>query len=627
MQKKQILKSPRKDDRKVMTWDCIYFGSYPQSDATGKTKEPIKWRVLSVKGNDAFLVADLNLDMQQYNETKEAVTWETCTMRSWLNGYGSDYNVCGIDYSEHSFMNRAFTPVEQEAIMVTNVINYDNPVYKTKGGNDTQDKVFLLAYQEVTKASLGFDPKDDNFNDARMPKQSAYVEAGGSIYHDVKVGYNNRLDWWLRTPGEFEDKAMITYNIGITMDCGLNADRCDNAVRPALHLNLAHTDCWSYAGTVSSKDLEYLRVSKGRTSYEVGDVLSLENLTVTALYSDDDDKKVTNYTTNVADIDMSVEGMKELVISYNEKGITKTATVDIEVTQRGSESIVVDRELLDSLHNPRTDWKGIVTWDCVYFGNYPQSDITGQTKEPIKWRVLSVEGNDAFLVADKNLDVRRYNDTDEGVTWETCTIRSWLNGYGSDSNICGTDFSENNFIDCAFTDEEQKAIKTTLVVNEDNWEHKTPGGNNTKDKVYLLSVAEVHTSFYGFSLDVGRSHDCAALRIDTAYVAAGGTFGSERERYAGKGSEWALRTPGSSPDTMASVLCNGMKFDSGTHFGMEDTSVCPAIHLNLAATNCWSYVGTVDSDEAPDTLGGKLSLVKRVATRRVRQAMLQKEFS
>ena len=72
-------------------YDCVWFGRYPQSDATGVKKEAIKWRVLSVYGNDAFLIADCNLDCQPYNTTRTDVTWETSTIRSWLNGYNAGY--------------------------------------------------------------------------------------------------------------------------------------------------------------------------------------------------------------------------------------------------------------------------------------------------------------------------------------------------------------------------------------------------------------------------------------------------------------------------------------------------------------------------------------------------------
>lgn len=111
-----------------------------------------------------------------------------------------------------------------------------------------------------------------------------------------------------------------------------------------------------------------------------------------------------------------------------------------------------------SVSNPRTT-NGVSTWDCIYFGNYYQSNSS--TKEPIKWRVLSVKGNEAFVVADMALDCKPYNETEEDVTWETCTLRQWLN---------------STFLDAAFDAEEQSAIKTTTVVNEDNISFGTAGG-------------------------------------------------------------------------------------------------------------------------------------------------------
>ena len=91
------------------------------------------------------------------------------------------------------------------------------------------------------------------------------------------------------------------------------------------------------------------------------------------------------------------------------------------------------------LQNPTTNGNGVTTWDCIYFGNYYQSNSS--TKEPIKWRVLSVNGNDAFLLADQNLDAKPYNNKRANVTWATCTLRTWLNG---------------TFLNMAFTSAEQE---------------------------------------------------------------------------------------------------------------------------------------------------------------------------
>ena len=103
---------------------------------------------------------------------------------------------------------------------------------------------------------------------------------------------------------------------------------------------------------------------------------------------------------------------------------------------------------------------GVITWDCIWFGNYWQSD--GETKEPIKWRVLSVDGDDAFLLADQNLDCQPYNTKRKSVTWENCTLRTWLN---------------STFYQNAFSGAEQAAVRTTTVVNEDNPFSGREGGN------------------------------------------------------------------------------------------------------------------------------------------------------
>lgn len=88
------------------------------------------------------------------------------------------------------------------------------------------------------------------------------------------------------------------------------------------------------------------------------------------------------------------------------------------------------------IHNPRVDANGVSPWDCIYFGSYWQNDTNGDgvadqkdQKKPVKWRVLSVDGEDAFLLADQNLDCQPYHSEFAPVTWETCSLREWLNHY------------------------------------------------------------------------------------------------------------------------------------------------------------------------------------------------------
>ena len=114
--------------------------------------------------------------------------------------------------------------------------------------------------------------------------------------------------------------------------------------------------------------------------------------------------------------------------------------------------------------------------DTVIFGSYPQSDVSGNTKEPIEWIVLDRQGNKTLLLSKYILDCKCYNDVEKDITWENCTLRYWLN---------------NTFYNTVFSSSEKSYIDNTFVINNDNASYNTSGGNNTYDNVFLLSIDEV----------------------------------------------------------------------------------------------------------------------------------------
>ncbi len=214
----------------VTTWTCVWFGKYYQSNSS--TKEPIKWRVLSLNGKDAFLLADQNLDAKPYNEESADVTWATCTLRTWLNG---------------TFLNTAFTSAEQAAIKNTAVVNSDNQKWGTKGGENTTDKVYLLSIAEASNTAYGFDGEFEATSETRKVSNTAYAKE-----HGVWASTDSDSEyWWLRSPGEVSNTAAQTFNNGLGYYTG---DFVNNgaAVRPVLHLDLSNSALWSYAGEVKA---------------------------------------------------------------------------------------------------------------------------------------------------------------------------------------------------------------------------------------------------------------------------------------------------------------------------------------------------------------------------------------
>ena len=221
------------------------------------------------------------------------------------------------------------------------------------------------------------------------------------------------------------------------------------------------------------------------------------------------------------------------------------------------------------LSNPRVAQDDTVTWDCIYFGNYWQNDTNGDgkadqndEKEPIKWRVLSVDGNDAFLLSDMTLDAKPYNEENKFVTWENCTLRNWLN---------------DSFYNIAFTEKEKSVITETKAV--------TSRGDGVLDKVSILSNIDAGNTSYGFNYDSVESETRAVK--NTEYATSNGAFSYKENGY------WWLRPYNERVERIYWVSANG-NFESGIDYFITDinTAICPCIHINLSS-NTWSKADTV----------------------------------
>ena len=188
--------------------------------------------------------------------------------------------------------------------------------------------------------------------------------------------------------------------------------------------------------------------------------------------------------------------------------------------------------------------------EAIEFGNYPQ-DKDG-TEKPIEWIVMKNEGNQVLLLSKYVLDAKPYYEEVEEVTWETSDIRQWLN---------------NEFYTTAFNKAEKAKIQTSLIKNEDNSENGTSGGNDTEDKVFLLSEKEAETLF---------SNDDERIAKATEYAEKSGVYVNEE-----KAVLWWLRSPGCSRDYAAEVSYYGWINRSGCDVNSYDVGVRPALHLNL----------------------------------------------
>ena len=188
-----------------------------------------KWRILDTQGKAVLIITENIIEQRIYHDAYKDITWAECALRKYLNGEFYD----------------KFSATDKSRIIPVINKNSDNQWYGTKGGEDTQDNIFLLSIEEAACKYFG-----DSSSKLENPK-------GNRRYWFERKDENNskriaRLEckdriwwWWLRSPGRVNVKAVYIHgdgNIGIqgnnVLKGNISDGKCTGGVRPALWLNL-----------------------------------------------------------------------------------------------------------------------------------------------------------------------------------------------------------------------------------------------------------------------------------------------------------------------------------------------------------------------------------------------------
>jgi tetratricopeptide (TPR) repeat protein len=202
----------------VKVGDTVVFGAYEQDNDKSNGKEDIEWIVLAKEDNKLLVISDKALDCKQYNLSYEDITWEECTLRTWMND---------------TFLKSAFSADEQAKIQSTNVSADKNTDHNINAGNATTDKVFLLSIKEVKEYFIS--------DEARKCVPTAYAEANGAYKSRcyTKGGTATCSWWWLRSPGYNQHYAAGVGGAGlVNSDNGCGVSYGNGCVRPAMWINL-----------------------------------------------------------------------------------------------------------------------------------------------------------------------------------------------------------------------------------------------------------------------------------------------------------------------------------------------------------------------------------------------------
>lgn len=179
-------------------------------------------------------------------------------------------------------------------------------------------------------------------------------------------------------------------------------------------------------------------------------------------------------------------------------------------------------------------------------GTYGHQDSSNMTKGeritfgPYQWRVLTQQEHAALLITDSIVELRWYHEQFSDVTWADCAVRNYL----------------NHVFYHTFRPDEQTRILPVTNSNPDNPWFRTPGGPDTVDRIFLLSLEEVCT-YFGDSGAKLRTKGQQTWQIDDEYNT------KRQATYGADAHWWRLRSPGYYGRTAASVSASGAVYVRG----------------------------------------------------------------
>ena len=190
----------------------IKFGNYFYIDSSNKS--PIEWQVLAVEKNRVLIITANGIDCMPYNDNPTFITWENSKIRQWLN---------------NDFISKAFSEKEKSLIKPVTLSTPDNPIFNTKGGKMSTDKVFLLNISETNTYFKS--------NEERMVRATPYAKSKGLLVSDNGCSW-----WWLRSSGNVQNYAADVDYGGDVDYYGSSATVALNAVRPAMWVDTKALD-------------------------------------------------------------------------------------------------------------------------------------------------------------------------------------------------------------------------------------------------------------------------------------------------------------------------------------------------------------------------------------------------
>ncbi len=243
-------------------------GGYLRNTVYWFRYEPVDWVILNL--STGLLLCEDVIDSQPYSNT---LYYREGTYRNFFNdpefkNYLSDYETSSLrKWLNEDFYNTAFSDAEKEQIAVTHLNNdgfrtlRDEPGSEELDSKPTDDKVFLLSFDDSINPAYGFSTNMDVNELARTAWPSDYAKSQGCYYINYGGTFHGRSSWNLRSPAHDENGNCFVFATGFASPYG-GACRADTGVRPAITLPAVITECQHSYTSVTLREATHLAKGK-----------------------------------------------------------------------------------------------------------------------------------------------------------------------------------------------------------------------------------------------------------------------------------------------------------------------------------------------------------------------------
>ena len=471
--------------------------------------EPISWRVLALDGSKATLMADKALECFPYHPNESGPGWKGSYVRSFLNSLDKNENQTQISFKNAGFLDKAFSEKERKALIKRSSVTTVNPDYDISSGDPTEDYVYLLdndeMYDSDTAKSYGF-YKGHGYDDpAKRFKSTMYAKFQGCWFSPVQ-GYRGNCFHFMRTPGYKTSYASYICDFGYIYSRGTSQDCFDAGIIPVINVDLNRTDWGELSERYSSAMMQ--KTSSDGFAESAG------------------------------------QG-KWKTVEYGSYPQSEVKASDERYAKLSAATWTDDETVLD----------------CI---RYRHKDNHYYQYEPISWRILEQEGDEALLFASSGLDCHPFHNQLTNLTWSTSDVRRYLN---------------DEFFNMAFADNHQAVIQKTNP-NPPNHYFGTDCGPATEDKVFLLCEDDIFgegaAAKHGFAPSDATTDEGRRI-IPTDYAKGKGAWVSKQ----GNGF-YSLRNSGYSNANAVYIGEQGDVYNRGIPVTCSDMTLVPAIWANLS---------------------------------------------